>query len=109
MIRFVVRAFMLLVVVSLAVGLAGSFMKPMPQIPKPSAEQLAAENRDAKDIASRAYVVGKTMSKTGAVKPNAEQLDALSRTAQTQMGDTRSQRWFKQHFEAGFWAGWKSN
>lgn len=111
MIRGIFKLFMWLIVGSFAIGIVQSFLHPMPKPPPPTPEQAAAAARQSKDgeaIMQKAYVVGHTMARSGAIKPNSEQIDALSRAAQTQAGDTRSRTWFKQYFEAGFWEGWKS-
>lgn len=112
MIRGLFKAFVWLVVGSFVwVGIQ-SIRNPMPKPPPPTPEQAAAaaqQSKDGKEIFQKAYVVGRTMARSGATKPNAEQIDALSRMAQTKAGDTRSRSWFKQYFEAGFWEGWKSN
>jgi hypothetical protein len=73
-----------------------------------NAEKDAKDKADGVEIMKKAYVVGRTMARSGAVKPNAAQVDALSRAAQAQAGDTRSRTWFKQYFEPGFWEGWKA-
>lgn len=90
-------------------GLAVSEIKPKPQKnAQAKAEREDKERSDGQAIMKKAYVVGRTMARSGAVKPNAAQMDALSRAARAQAGDARSATWFKQYFEAGFWEGWKS-
>lgn len=111
MIRGIFKAFMWLIFASFAIVFVQSILNPMPRPTPPTQEQAAAAERQSKDgqeIMQKAYVVGRTMAKSGAIKPNSEQMDALSRIAQTKAGDTRSRMWFKQYFEAGFWEGWKS-
>jgi hypothetical protein len=112
MIRGIFKFFMWLFVASFVFVAFQSIRNPMPKMPEPTPQQAAANMRDAKDgksIMEKAYVVGREMARAGAIKPNAQQMDALSRMAQTKAGDTRSRRWFKQYFEAGFWEGWKSH
>jgi hypothetical protein len=111
MIRWLFKAFMWLFAASFVMVMIQSIWNPMPKMPEPTPEQAAANMRDAEDgklIMKKAYVVGREMARAGAIKPNAQQIDALSRMAQTKAGDTRSRGWFKQYFEAGFWEGWKS-
>lgn len=69
----------------------------------------AEEQLAKREIMSKAYIVGRTMARSGAVKPDASQIDALSRAAQAQAGDTHTLEWFKQHFETGFGDGYKSD
>lgn len=111
MIRWLFKAFMWLFVGSFVVVMIQSIFNPMPKPPPVTPQQAAAAKQQSKDgemIFQKAYVVGRTMARSGAIKPNAAQIDALSRMAQTQAGDNRSRLWFKQYFEAGFWEGWKS-
>lgn len=108
MIRFFAKSLALLLVLSFVAAVLQAMMNPSPAVPRETTEQIAAQSREAKEIMSRAFVVGKTMAKSGAVKPTAKQIDAMSRAAHEKMGNTRSQRWFKQYFESGFWEGWKS-
>lgn len=111
MIRGIFKFFVLLFAASLVVTVIQGIRNPMPRRNPPAAEQAAAakqESKDGQEIMQKAYVVGRTMARSGAIKPNAEQIDALSRIAQTKAGDTRSRMWFKQYFEAGFWEGWKA-
>lgn len=111
MIRGIFKAFMWLIVASFAIVTVQSIFNPMPKPTPPTPEQAAAAERQSKDgqeIMKKAYVVGRTMARSGSIKPNSEQMDALSRMAQTKAGDTRSRMWFRQYFEAGFWEGWKS-
>jgi hypothetical protein len=51
------------------------------------------------------YRVGFGMAKTGMVKPNSEQLDALARQAALQMGNKGGLA-FKMPWKNGFAAGW---
>ena len=111
MIRGIFKMFMWLFAAVFVFGMIQGIRNPPPKPPAPTPEQAAAAERQSKDgleIMNKAYVVGRTMARSGAIKPNAEQIDALSRMAQTKAGDTRSRMWFKQYFEAGFWEGWKS-
>lgn len=111
MIRGIFKVFMWLIVGSFAIAIVQGILNPPPKPPPPTPEQAAAAQRQSKDgqeIMQKAYVVGRTMARSGSIKPNSEQMDALSRMAQTKAGDTRSRMWFRQYFEAGFWEGWKS-
>lgn len=111
MIRGIFKVFMWLFAAVFVIGMIQGVLRPMPKLPPPTPEQQAAADRQSKDgqeIMQKAYVVGRTMARSGAIKPNSEQMDALSRMAQTKAGDTRSRMWFRQYFEAGFWEGWKS-
>ena len=74
-----------------------------PKEDEPDADDLAALL-----IMQKAHVLGRSMARGGAIKPNSEQIDALSRRAQTAAEDTHTRGWFKQYFESGFWDGWKS-
>ena len=111
MIRWLFKAFMWLFAASFVLVMIQSIWNPMPKLPPPTPEQQAAakqQSEDGKMILQKAYVVGRTMARSGAIKPDAAQIDALSRMAQTKAEDNRSRLWFKQYFEAGFWEGWKS-
>lgn len=100
-----VGGFVALFVVAMTV----SQIEPKPK--KDMQAKAAKEDKDRADgleISKKAYVVGRTMARSGAVKPNAAQIDALSRAAHAQARDTRTRTWFKQYFETGFWQGWNS-
>jgi len=106
MIRSILKAVLVFLGITMAVGTVQSIRNPAP---KWAAPQISPEEETlGKDIATRAYAVGKALSKAGAIKPSSDQLDAMSRRMQTAMGFTGSKGWFKQQFEMGFWEGWKS-
>jgi hypothetical protein len=109
--RWVWRAVLGFVVLSMALGIVEQIRnppKPRPAAPQKKDAPPTEEELAGRDIMAKAYIVGRTMARSGAIKPNAAQMDALSRAAQAQAGDTHTRGWFKQYFEAGFWEGWKA-
>ena len=106
MIRSIFKALLLLFGIGMAMGIVQSIKSPAP---KQAVQNISPEEQAiGRDIAARAYAVGKTLSRSGAVKPSGDQVDAMSRRMQTEMGVTSPQGWFRQHFEMGFWQGWKA-
>ena len=75
---------------------------------EPKEDEPVGDDLAALLIMQKAHVLGRSMARGGAIKPNSEQIDALSRRAQTAADDTHSRGWFKLYFELGFWDGWKS-
>ncbi len=113
MIRSMLKGLMLLFGLCMVAGIVQGVRNPAKKVNKepakqrPAAKASAEEDAAGKDIMMRAYAVGKTLSKAGAIKPTRAEIDAMSRRLQSTMGDTHSQMWFKQYFEIGFWEGWK--
>ena len=106
MIRSMFKGILMLFGLCMVVGLIQGIRNPLPQ--QPVAKVSPEEQALGRDIMARAYAVGKSLSMAGSVKPTSDKVDAMSRQLQTKMGVAASQRWFKQHFEAGFWQGWKA-
>jgi len=91
----------------LAMAVSSVDIKPKKEVQAKAAKE-EKDRADGLEISKKAYVVGRTMARSGVVKPNAAQMDALSRAAHAQAKDTRTRTWFKQYFETGFWQGWNS-
>ena len=90
------------------IGVIGAIIDPPPAPPRQDPAISKKESEDGLLIMQKAHVLGRSMARGGAIKPNSEQIDALSRRAQTAADDTHTRGWFKQYFEFGFWDGWKS-
>jgi len=106
MVRFILKAVALFFAICLLISVVQGIRNPLPQ--KPASKATPEEEALGRDISTRAYAVGKTMSKAGAIKPTSDKVDAMSRRMQAEMGVTGPHSWFKQHFETGFWQGWKA-
>lgn len=65
----------------------------------------AGEDEGSKRIVQHGFTTGYTMAKLGAVKPSADQVDALARKAANELGDNGGLG-FKMQWRNAFWNGW---
>ena len=111
MIRVIFKIFKWFFVAVFALFVLGVILATIDPPPKQPRQDPAVSKKESEDgllIMQKAHVLGRSMARGGAIKPSSEQIDALSRRAQTAAGDTHTRTWFKQYFEFGFWDGWKS-
>lgn len=71
-----------------------------------AAESKNAELKKASDkVFQHGFVVGHAMAKSGAVKPSADEVDAMARKSALELGNEGGTG-FKMHWKQAFWAGW---
>lgn len=84
-------------------------MKAAMEQNKAAAEQRKArkeaDDEGSKRIVQHGFTKGYTMAKLGAVKPSADEVDALARKAANELGDNGGMG-FKMQWKNAFWNGW---
>jgi len=105
--RSLVGGILLLVGLALAVSIVLFMRDARRPAPGPPSRAHMDDETAARDIKMRGRIMAEGMIRAGIDRPSPQQFDLLSRHAQEKLGDAHSPEWFKEHFEAGFAAGWK--